>query len=267
MTVAHRPQSPRNQSAGVRLHRFTVAEYDRITSMGILGAGEPVELIEGFIPVKMDEGPPYEVPLGIPPEALIEPEQLPGVPLRRFAVREYDRMVQAGILPGELKHELVEGWVVEKMVHNPRHDSALQRLAKALAGCLGNEWEIRLQSAVGLDDSRPEPDLVIVPGPVGRYDEHHPPPIDVVLLAEVADATLLYDQTMKLRTYARNYIVQYWIINLVARQVEVHFHPSGPTEAPAYAECRLYRAGESVPVQLRGPLVSVVPVNQLLPGV
>lgn len=137
MTVAGHPAPRSDCTAGACLHRFTVAEYGRMKELGILASTDPVELLKGFICIKMDYGPPYEVPVGIPPEVLVEAARLPGVPLRRFTVGEYDRMGEGGVFRPDLRHELAEGWVVDKMVHNPRHDSCVQRLAKSLSRLIG----------------------------------------------------------------------------------------------------------------------------------
>lgn len=265
MTVAAHPISRSASAPGALLHRFTVTEYGRLRDLNILGSRDPVELLEGGICIKMDYGPPYEVPAGIPPEILSAQSRLPGVPLRRFSVAEYDRMVEGGVFRPDLRHELVEGWVVDKMVHNPRHDSCVQRLAKALSRLLGDEWELRLQSAVSLDDGRPEPDLVVVPGPVGRFDDNHPLPVEVALLIEVADSTLAYDRTLKLRSYARNYIRRYWLVDLAGRQVEAYEEPSGPTDAPAYARRQVFGQGAAVPVCLQNRTVGVIHVDDILP--
>ncbi len=42
------------------LRRFTVAEYHAILSEGILKSGDPVELIDGFLVLKMSRNPPHD---------------------------------------------------------------------------------------------------------------------------------------------------------------------------------------------------------------
>src|SRR5689334_1748831 len=175
------PLSAPDEGEGVRLHRFTVPEYDRMREAGVFQGENPIELLEGYLFIKMDYGPPYDVPLGIPPEVIAGPD-VPPFPQRKFTVREYDRLMESGALHPTLRTELMEGWVVEKMVRGSKHDSSLQRTAEALQSRVGSQWKVRQQSAVVMDDAELEPDLVLVPGPVGRFDTAHPRPHDVALL-------------------------------------------------------------------------------------
>lgn len=50
---------------------------------------------------------------------------------------------------------------------------------------------------------------------------------DVLLLIEVADTSLAYDRTIKLRLYAQVGIPEYWIVDCTAESVEVYRDPSG----------------------------------------
>ncbi len=91
---------------------------------------------------------------------------LPQFPVRKFTVQEYRRMGEAGVLsPGD-QVELLEGWVVPKVIHNPPHDLALMLLEDQLRKHLAGDQLMRLQMPITTKDSEPEPDLVIVPGPI-----------------------------------------------------------------------------------------------------
>jgi Uma2 family endonuclease len=45
---------------------------------------------------------------------------------------------------------------------------------------------------------------------------------DVFLLIEVADTTLAYDRSRKLKLYAKEGIVEYWIVNVSKKCIEVY---------------------------------------------
>ncbi len=250
----------------LRLHRFNVDEYHRMADAGVLDEDDPVELLDGLIFVKMDYGPPYGVPLGIPPAMLLGPRDWAESPLRKFTVAEYHQMLEAEIIRPGVRTELVEGWIIDKMTHKPKHDSTLQRLAEALQSRLGTQWKLRLQSASTLDEGEPEPDLAVVPGPVGRFDQHHPGPSELALVVEVSDTTLPYDRSAKLRSYARNYVAVYWIVNVMEEQIEVYTEPSGPTDVPCYGKQLIHRRGAQVPLALRGQAVAMIPVEEILPA-
>src|SRR5438105_9817214 len=120
-------------------------------------------------------------------------------------------MIHAGILTENDPLELIEGWLVAKMTHNPPHDGTVQRINKRLGRRLPAGWDLRIQSAVTTSDSEPEPDLVVVRGDETTYLHKHPGPADVGMLIEVADSTLSRDRQEKARLYARAGLPCYWI--------------------------------------------------------
>ncbi len=185
--------------------------------------------------------------------------------LARFSVARYQRMIETGVLTAEDKVELLENWVVLKMPRNPPHDSTLQQMLRPLLRPLPYGWDLRIQAAITLTDSQPEPDFAVVRGSAVDYRSRHPGPDDIGLVVEVADSSLLRDQRDKTRIYARAGIPCYWIVNLVDLRIEVYTQPSGPAPAPAYGAFQTYRPGDDVPVVLDGNPVGTVPVTDLLP--
>jgi Uma2 family endonuclease len=185
--------------------------------------------------------------------------------IARFSVARYQKMIEVGILTAEDKVELLENYVVLKMPRNPLHTSTVQRLLERLFPRRPAGWGIRVQSAITLADSQPEPDFAFVRGSSADYENHHPGPADIGLLIEVADSSLLRDQRDKTRIYARGGISSYWIANLVDRRVEVYTQPSGPTAVPAYGAFQTYQPGDAVPLVLDGTTAGTVPVADLLP--
>jgi Uma2 family endonuclease len=185
--------------------------------------------------------------------------------IARFSVARYQRMIETGILTSEDKVELLENYVVLKMPRNPPHDSTFQRMLRPLLRVLPAAWDVRIQSAIALTDSQPEPDYTVVRGGAADYEKRHPVSADVGLAIEVGDSSLLRDQRDKTRIYARGNIPIYWIVNLVDRRVEVYTQPSGPTADPAYGSFRIYQSGDSIPLVLDGNPVGTIPVSDLLP--
>ncbi len=190
--------------------------------------------------------------------------QPPPFPIRRFTVDEYHRMISAGVLAEDDPVELLEGCVVPKMPHNPRHDATIDNVQETIRNKLPPGWRIRVQSAITTGDSEPEPDLVIVPGPAQRYKDRHPEARDNVIVIEVADSSLARDRADKGRLYARGGFPAYWIINLLDSKVEVYTQPSGPDANPAYRHRQDYELGDSVPLVLEGRQIALIPVQELL---
>jgi Uma2 family endonuclease len=185
--------------------------------------------------------------------------------MRRLSVPEFHRMVQAGIFEEDDPFELLEGYLVLKMPRNPPHDSTIQRVQRRLFQRCPAGWDVRIQCAVTLSDSEPEPDLVVVRGDESDYRSRHPGPADIGLVVEVADTSLDRDRTDKARVYARAGLPAYWVVNLVDGQLEVFTGPSGPTVVPAYAQQQVLRPGADAPLLLDGAQVGTIPVSELLP--
>jgi Uma2 family endonuclease len=183
----------------------------------------------------------------------------------RFTVAQYRRMVELGILGPDDKVELLEGYVVLKMSRNPPHDSTIQRILRTLYRLIPPEWDVRIQMAIELSDSKPEPDFAIVKGDHATYKARHPSPDDIGLVVEVANTSLDRDIEEKMRIYSRSNIIAYWVIDVTNSAVHVFTQPSGPTAAPAYASHVVVRPPDGVSLTLDGVAVGPIPAGDLLP--
>jgi Uma2 family endonuclease len=190
---------------------------------------------------------------------------LPPLPVHRFTVDEYHEMLQHGVLTEDDCVELLDGWIVPKVPHNPPHDSTIQVIEDTLRKHLPVGWRLRVQMAITTDDSEPEPDVAIVRGHVRSYAHQHPRPADIGTLVEVAESSLLQDRSVKGPLYARARITCYWIVNLIDESVEVYSDPTGPTSAPYFRRQQTYQRGELVPLELDGTQVASIRVDDLLP--
>jgi Uma2 family endonuclease len=65
--------------------------------------------------------------------------------------------------------------------------------------------------------------VAVVTGSRAQYATHHPQ--SAVLIVEVSESSLAYDRGRKASLYSRAGIADYWIVNLVNNQVEVHRDP------------------------------------------
>jgi Putative restriction endonuclease len=184
---------------------------------------------------------------------------------RRFSVAEYQRLTELGFLTENDHLELIEGYLVLKMPRNPPHDGTIHRVLKWLTRVLPSDWDVRVQSAVTLADSVPEPDLAVVRTDAQGYTTRYPTAADVGLVIEVSDSTLAGERADKGRVYAGAGIPCYWIVNLPDRQVEVYTTPSGPTAVPAYGSRQDFAAGD-LWLELSGQIVVGILVHDLLSG-
>jgi Uma2 family endonuclease len=194
------------------------------------------------------------------------PPVVPPVPVRRFTVDEYHRMIQAGILGEDDAVELLEGWIVPKMPKSPPHEAVISWVMnRRLVPRLPVGWFCRSQSAVTTAESEPELDIAVVRGSELDYMARHPGPADMALVVEVADSSLVRDRSHKVRIYARASVPVYWIINLLDGQVEVYTDPTGPDAGPVYRTRHDYRPGDMVPFVVDGRELGPIPAQELLP--
>ena len=167
----------------------------------------------------------------------------PGGRPHRYTVAEYHRMAEAGILNEDSRVELIRGQIVDMAPVGAPHFGMGNRLNRLLSAALVGRGAISVQNPVRMEDgSEPQPDVAVLRPRADDYDRAAPRPADVLLLIEVADSSLPEDRGVKAPLYAEDGIVEYWIVNLVDRVVEVHRRP----ESGAYAEVRRVGPGETL---------------------
>jgi len=190
---------------------------------------------------------------------------VPGFPVHRFTVDQYERMIAAGILNEYDDVELLEGYIVPKMAKGDDHDTVIEHGDELIRAVLPAGCSLRCQCALALAESVPEPDFVVCT-PARSRQGKHPTAGDTFLVIAVADTSVHGDRTLKGRAYARAGIPVYWTVNLEDRQVEVYTDPvSLPGADPHYRTRTHYRPGQQVPVTISGTAVGQLAVDALLP--
>jgi Uma2 family endonuclease len=145
---------------------------------------------------------------------------------KRFTIDEYHRLISLGFLTEDARIELIRGELIQMTAKGTPHTVCSSILCRQLDRLLGDRVVIRGQDPITLsNNSEPEPDVVIARGKDEDYLAHHPYAEDILLVIEISDSTLTYDQTTKLKLYAEVGIDNYWIVNLNARQLERYNQP------------------------------------------
>jgi len=122
----------------------------------------------------------------------------PIIRTRRWTRREYDRLIELGVLHEDEPIELLAGRLVVREPQRTPNATATQLAAEALRTAFGTGWSVRVQLPIALDDaSEPEPDVAVVPGAPRDYLREHPSA--PVLVVEVAHDSLHADRTLKAR--------------------------------------------------------------------
>jgi Uma2 family endonuclease len=210
----------------------------RVQDVGLSGANDPTmaghcthfapavlfTMVPGWRKIGV-EAPNMSVTATRPGRLPAPPDR--GIGPRRWTREEYHRAADAGLFRPEERLELLDGEIIARMTQNEPHASVAARAARLLAAVFGPDHHTRTHSPIILNGrSEPEPDVIVVPGTEFDYLSHHPGPADIRLLVEVSDTTLRYDRGRKRIAYARAGILEYWIVNLPERQLEVYRDPS-----------------------------------------
>jgi len=146
---------------------------------------------------------------------------------RRFTRAEYYRMAEVGILGRHDRVELIKGEIIEMSPIGRRHSAFVTNLNQLLVVRLAGRALVSVQGPVALaEDTEPQPDLAVLRRRRVPYKEREAWAEDAVLLIEVADSSLAYDRTTKLRLYEAG-IPEYWVVDCISEAVEVHRTP-GP---------------------------------------
>lgn len=182
----------------------------------------------------------------------------------RATVDQYHRMIEAGVFAEDNAVELLEGWIVHKMAKNRPHTIANNLVRRAFERLIPDGYYVDAQEPLTLEDSEPEPDVMIVRGELTDY-EKQPTSADVPLVVEVADATLWHDQNWKRRLYARAGVAVYWIVNLPNRQIELYRRPDPTSQIPSYHQQTTYTEVDEIPVEVDGEIIGRLLVGELLP--
>ncbi len=147
--------------------------------------------------------------------------------LRLWTVEEYHRMAEAGIFGADERVELLEGKIIWMIAKGTAHRSAVGRTDKLLQNRLANRAWISIQDPVKLNErSEPEPDVAVVKIDPLDYADHHPTPAEVYLIIEVADSSLKLDCETKSKAYSKAGIIDYWVLDVVSRQLHVFRQPT-----------------------------------------
>jgi Uma2 family endonuclease len=160
---------------------------------------------------------------------------------RRFTIKQYEQMAATGILGQDERIELIEGEIVEMSPIGAPHAAAVAALTRLLISRVGERAWLWGQNPVRVPPrSVPQPDLALLRS--RSYRREAATTADVLLCVEVADTTLRYDRTVKLRLYAQAGIPEYWIVDVNTDTVEVYRSPSGD----GYANRQVLGHGESI---------------------
>ncbi|MEM6611585.1 MAG: Uma2 family endonuclease [Cyanobacteria bacterium P01_C01_bin.72] len=143
-----------------------------------------------------------------------------------FTIDEYHKLVDIGFFTENDRIELIRGEIIEMAPKRTPHSVCNSTLFGELYKILGEKANVRGQEPVTLPfNSEPETDVVIARKKDDNYLSAHPTVEDIILVIEISDSTLKYDRETKMSLYAESGINNYWIVNLIDRNLEVYTNP------------------------------------------
>lgn len=226
------PAPPPGSDASV--YRWTRDQYHRMGEAGVFEPGTRVELIDGMIVEQDVRGERHSIP---------EEERTAPAWEYRWTVAEYDRLVAAGIFPPDTHAELLYGTVYEMSPQGSKHAATLSALTGKLYEAIGEGYHLRVQCPLAVEGgAEPEPDLAVVEGTYADYAEAHPS--TAALAVEIAVSSLKTDREFKLPLYAVMGVLEYWVVSVGERTVEVYREPSATTYA--YGSKQTLRSGDTL---------------------
>ena len=182
----------------------------------------------------------------------------------RWTIEQYDHLGASDVLGGQ-RTELLDGEILDMPPQNDSHRVAVAKVLRELISVFDSRYLVTSQATVRLKSGdAPEPDVAVeIPQPVTRGKNVR---IQPLLVVEVSDETLLFDQIVKGSLYAANGIADYWILNVKEKQLEVYRDPvpdAGRRHGFRYGKQTMHRAPESVsPLTLPAAQIEVA---KLLP--
>jgi Uma2 family endonuclease len=191
---------------------------------------------------------------------------------KRFTIAEYHRLAELGFFGEDDRFELIKGEIVNMVAKGTSHSVCETRLERELYKLVGDAYggklraTLRGQQPITLSDySEPEPDRLIAKNRDDDYLANHPRPSDILLLIEIADSSLKYDQEVKLPLYAEAGISDYWIFNLVDNYLECYSEPYQALKSKfGYRRKLIFLPNESVNLPTFTDLVLDLP--KVFPG-
>jgi Uma2 family endonuclease len=144
----------------------------------------------------------------------------------RISTNRYQMMVAAGVLTKYDRVELIEGDMLDMAPIGTKHTAITSRLNELFLLALARSATVVLGGPVNLGDfSEPQPDLMLLKRRADFYSGKLPEAADALLLIEVSDSSLSFDQGIKLNLYARYGVPEYWVVDVEGKRVFTYGDP------------------------------------------
>ena len=167
-----------------------------------------------------------------------------GLPRLKWTLAEFERLSELGFFGGidreRERLELVDGELLPMNAKGARHEWVRSALHKFLVLKLGESFDVFSEPGWRPgQDHYLEPEMIICKS---GFQPATVPPSEVLLLIEVADTSLKYDQGLKAKIYAKLGVSEYWVVNAKTLETIVHLEPG----AEGYGKVSTFAPSETV---------------------
>jgi Uma2 family endonuclease len=145
----------------------------------------------------------------------------------RISADRYQKMVATGVLTKYDPIELIDGDMLNMPPIGLGHSAVTARLNKLLVLSVGDAAIVSPGGSVRLGEySVPQPDLMLLKPREDFYAGQIPTAPDVLLLVEISDSSLAFDQGIKRALYSRYGVAEYWIVDIPGKRIHVYREPT-----------------------------------------
>jgi Uma2 family endonuclease len=157
----------------------------------------------------------------------------------RISVDRYRKMVETGVLTEYDRIELIDGDMINMAPIGPNHAAVTAQLNRLFVLSAGDLAIVSPGGPIKLGEySEPQPDLMLLKPRADFYATRIPTPPDVLLLVEVSDSSLAFDQSTKRALYARHGIAEYWVVDIPRQRIHVYCQPTADGYGEALERAR-----------------------------
>ena len=169
---------------------------------------------------------------------------------RPFTAAEFWQMGDLGFFRDQ-RVELIGGEVVRVASQSNWHAFVIDAAAEQLRAVFGPDFWVRVQNSLDLNPhSVVDPDIAVIPGGRTTHPRRKNPAV-AILVVEVSETTVADDRSRKASLYAAAGILDYWVIDVTRRQMEVRRDPRPDAAAEfgaSYAALTAHADGLVVPL-------------------
>ena len=205
-TMLTKPITEAEAETAPREYHWTVDTYHRVGDAGVFDPDVKLELLRGRIIDRYAEGGPTGY---------------------HWTADTLFKAINAGVFENPERLELLHGRIMDRMPQGSVHLSRRARIARRLRLAVEPLYYVMEECSIQIAfDGVPVPDVAVLRGGEGDYDDSLPTAEDALLLVEIAVSSVANDLGEKALLYAQAGITDYWVALPEVGEIMVHREPS-----------------------------------------